>query len=77
MNKTIVNEIVKCSDLLTEVWGMTDRITVNHTPRRIYTGGAFFMPSERTHAPAAGLSYTGAYFIVLFNFRAFCPFCDF
>lgn len=26
MNKTVVNEIVKCSDLLTEVWGMTDRM---------------------------------------------------
>lgn len=24
MNKTVVSEIVKCSDLLTEVWDMTD-----------------------------------------------------
>ena len=24
MNKTVASEIVKCSDLLTEVWDMTD-----------------------------------------------------
>lgn len=24
MNKTVASEIVKCSDLLTEVWNMTD-----------------------------------------------------
>lgn len=24
MNKTVVSEIVKCSDLLTEVWDMTE-----------------------------------------------------
>lgn len=26
MNKTVASEIVKCSDLLTEVWNMTDRM---------------------------------------------------
>lgn len=26
MNKTVASEIVKCSDLLTEVWNMTDEM---------------------------------------------------
>lgn len=30
MNKTVESEIVKCSDLLTEVWNMTDGMLKGH-----------------------------------------------